>query len=163
MVKDAVKSSPRGTAPLSVALTLIGVLTATRAGAGPITTNTALPVFKGEFIFRGQAKLIRSSGDPSPMDRDLTVWAVPSVGVYGVTPKLALFGVFPYLDKALEVTTPRGRRTQGDAGLGDSTFLARYTVGQWDEPSQTRRFAPFVGLKVPTGDDDERDSLGRLP
>ncbi len=133
------------------------------AVAGPITTNTALPVHEHEFILRAQAMFVRSTGDPSPMDRELTVWAVPTVAVFGATEKLALFGVFPYLDKELKVTTPMGRRTRGDSGIGDFTFLARYTVGQWDYPGETLRLAPFAGLQVPTGEDDERDSLGRLP
>jgi len=92
------------------------LLTESPASAGPITTSTALPVHEGELILRGQMKFTRATGDPSPLNRDLTVWAAPSVAVYGVNEKLALFGVFPYLDKELKVTTPAGRRTRGDAG-----------------------------------------------
>lgn len=131
--------------------------------AGPITTNTALPVHDGELIIRAQGKLIRATDDSSPMDRDLTVWAVPTVLVYGATEKLALFGVFPYLDKDLEVTTPEGRRSRGDSGLGDLRLFARYSALQWDSPGETLRLAPFLGLEVPSGRDDESDALGRLP
>ena len=148
---------------LSVWVIALLLLTTSPAYAGPITTSTALPVHEGELILRGQMKFTRATGDSSPLDRDLTVWAVPNVAVYGVNEKLALFGVFPYLDKELKVTTPSGRRTRGDAGIGDVTFLARYSAGQWDKPGETFRLAPFVGLEVPTGEDDERDSLGRLP
>jgi len=97
------------------------------------------------------------------MDRELTVWSAPTVFVYGATEKLALFGVFPYLGKSLDITTPSGRLTRGDSGLGDFKFLARYILGQWDGPGETLRIGPFVGLEVPTGEDDEADSLGRLP
>ena len=135
----------------------------TGALAAPITSNTALPVREGGLIVRGQAKLIRASDDQSPMDRDLTVWAAPSVFVYGVTEKFTVFGVVPYLDKSLEVNTPMGRLTRGDSGLGDLRFLFRYTLRQWDRPQETLRLAPFVGLKVPTGNDDTDDSLGPLP
>ncbi len=131
--------------------------------AGPITTNTALPVAEGELIVRGQTKLIRSTGDSTFMDRELTVWAAPTAFVYGATDKLALFGVFPYLDKDIDVTTPAGQISRGDSGLGDFSFLARYTLGQWDGPGEMLRLAPFVGLEVPTGDDDGADSFGRLP
>ena len=131
--------------------------------AGPITFNSALPVAKDVFILRGQAILNRSTDDPSSMNRDLRVLAIPWVLAYGVNRDLALFGIASYLDKTLDATTPSGRVRRGDSGLGDSTFLARYTVLSVDRLGDTRRFAPFLGLKVPTGDDNERDNLGRLP
>lgn len=130
--------------------------------AAPITFNTALPVARGEGIFRAQFKYLTASDD-GPGNRDLTVGMVPLVGVYGLTEKWALFGIFPYMDKDLEVNTPSGRRTREVSGLGDTTFLARYTVFQQDRPGQTFRIAPFVGLETPTGEDNENDSLGRLP
>ena len=139
------------------------LLAVTDAPAAPITSNTALPVRAGGLIVRGQAKLKRASDDPSPMDRDLTVWAAPSVFVYGVNEKFTVFGVIPYLDKRLEVNTSMGRLTRGDAGIGDLRFLFRYTIRQWDRPQETLRLAPFAGLEVPSGNDDTDDSLGRLP
>ena len=48
-----------------------------------ITTNTALPVAKGEGILRLQSRILRSTGDPTSMDRNLTVVAFPVVGVFG--------------------------------------------------------------------------------
>ena len=128
-----------------------------------ITTNTALPVGKGEGIVRLQSKIIRSTGDPSPMDRDLRVLAFPLVGVYGVTAKLTLFGIVPILDKNLEVTTPQGRLTRKTSGLADVRFFARYTVFQANRRGQTMRLAPFAGVELPTGTDDAVDALGRLP
>lgn len=149
------------TSPYILALGLL--VAPTSSTAGPITTNSALPVYEGGVILRAQGKLLRATDDPGPMDRDLTVWAVPTVLAYGATEKLALFGVFPYLDKDLEVTTPEGRRSRGDSGLGDLRFFARYTVARWDRPGETLRLAPLLGLEVPTGRDDASDALGRLP
>ena len=151
-----------------IVLVALAWITALVAGihpseAGPITFNSALPVAKGEFILRGQAILNRSTGDPGATNRDLRVLIFPTVLAYGATRNLALFGIVSYLDKTLDFTTPSGRVRRGDSGLGDSTFLARYTVFSVDRLGDTRRLAPFVGLKVPTGDDNERDSLGRLP
>lgn len=133
------------------------------AMAAPITFNTALPVAKGEGIFRVQSRYIRSTDDPGDLDRELTVWAFPLVGVYGITGNLAVFGIVPVLDKNLEVNTSGGRTNRGDKGIGDATFLARYTVWKKDERGRTFRIAPFAGLEFPTGEDDEEDSLGRLP
>lgn len=133
------------------------------AESAPITFNTALPVGKGEFILREQAVTTRSTDDPSSMNRDLRVLAIPSVLAYGMTRDLTLFGIVPYLDKTMDLNTTSGRVQRGDSGLGDVTFLSRYTLYADDRLGQTRRLAPFVGLKLPTGDDDETDSLGRLP
>lgn len=135
----------------------------TPVNAGPITTNTALPVHDGEVVVRVQTKLTRATDDPSVANRELTIWAIPTVVVYGATERLTLLGVFPYLEKHLRVQTANGRRTRGDSGIGDIRFLARYTVGQWDKPRETVRLAPFIGLEAPTGEDGKEDELGRLP
>ncbi len=129
--------------------------------AAPITFNTALPISEGEGLFRFQAKRFAFVGDGAR--RDLTVEAVPLVGVWGATPKLALFTVVPFLDKELTLDSPRGRRSRGDAGLGDVTVFARYTAFQKDTTGGTLRVAPFAGTELPTGDHDARDDLGRLP
>lgn len=131
--------------------------------AAPITFNTALPVAKGEGILRVQTIYLRSTDDPSDQDRELTVWTFPIVGAYGITENLAVFGVVPVLDKSMETDTPLGRRTRGDTGVGDSTFLTRYTVWKMDRPGQTIRIAPFIGIEIPTGEDDKEDAVGRLP
>ncbi len=74
------------------------------AWSAPVTFNTALPVAKGEFVFREQFVLDQSGDDPSGADRDRTAWAAVSVLGYGVNGDLALFGVVPYVDKRLELT-----------------------------------------------------------
>ncbi len=43
------------------------------ARAAPETFNTALPVAKGEFIFREQFLYKKASDDPSPADREVEV------------------------------------------------------------------------------------------
>lgn len=141
---------------------LLGLTAGPLLGA-PITFNTALPVAKNEGIVRLQTKYIRSTGDSTTSDRELSVLAVPLVLVYGVTSKITLFGIIPYLDKELRLTTPKGRVSRGDRGAGDTTFITRYTLYQRDSPGQTIRLAPFAAIKAPTGDDNEADGLGRLP
>ena len=141
----------------------ISLINLEMAFAAPITFNTALPVAKGEGIFRVQTKYLQSTDDPSTLDRELTVRALPMVGVFGITEKLALFGIIPVLDKEIEINSPSGRVSRGDTGIGDFTALARYTVWKKDMPGRTTRLAPFAALKMPTGKDDKKDSLGRLP
>jgi len=149
------------------ALGLLAVVVMTAMGeqaqAAPQTFNTALPVAKGEFIFRQQVVLDQSGDDPSGADRDRTAWALVSVLGYGVTPELALFGVVPYVHKNLKVTDGGGRRKRSASGLGDISLFGRYTVFRRDRPGRTLRIAPFAGLKLPTGEDDESDGFGRLP
>ncbi len=139
------------------------VLPASVVRAGPITFPAALAVTEGEAILRVQGQLIRSTDDPGSTDRELTVRAFPTVLVYGASQRFTLFGVFPYLDQQLELTTAEGRRTRGDSGIGDVRVLVRYKAGQWDERGETKRLAPIVGLGIPTGRDDEKDAMGRLP
>lgn len=135
------------------------VLSAIPAHPAPITFNTALPVTKGEGIFRAQAKYSLSTGDPTSRDRELTVWSVPLVLVYGVTRDFTLFAATEYVDKELY----EGGVKRGDEGLGDTTFIVRYTVWTEDLHGQTLRLAPFAAVKTPTGRDDASDSQGRLP
>ncbi len=133
------------------------------ARAAPQTFNTALPVAEGEFIFRQQFIYRKATDDPGAADRELAVFSAVSVLVYGIDRDLAVFGVLPYRDKELKLTTGGRRVTRGTSGIGDARAFARYTLFRDDAPGRTFRIAPFAGLELPTGDDDERDSLGVLP
>lgn len=141
-------------------LLILGVLAA--PAAAQITTNTALPVTEGRGIVRVQSKVIRATGD-GPMSRELTAFGFPLVGVYGINPRWAVFGVVPILDKNLDVTTPQGHIERGPTGIGDVRLFARYTVWIRNRAGQTQRLAPIAGLEPPTGPDDTTDELGRLP
>jgi len=131
--------------------------------AGPITFNSALPLSEGVGILRAQVKLVRKSGDATSAGRVLNVTAMPLLLAYGVSSKLALFGVLPYVDKRLDMTV-RGKRIRRETrGIGDGKFFARYTIYQADQSGDTLRILPFVGLKMPTGIHDKRDAFGLLP
>jgi len=134
------------------------------AWAAPETFNTALPVAKGELIARAQFLYGKASDDPSPADREAEVLGGISVLGYGVTGDLAVFGVLPSLYKTLEVTMPGGRRvTRSTSGIGDARLFSRYTLLKRDLPGRTFRIAPFAGIEVPSGDNNDRDDLGTLP
>ncbi len=133
------------------------------AWSAPITFNSALPVAKDELIFR-ELFIIRQSGrDPSTADRDRSAWSAVSVLGYGLTSKLAVFGVLPYVNRDVDILINGQRRNRSSDGLGDIRVLGRYTVFQQDWPGRTLRLAPFAGFKAPTGNHDVRDSLGKLP
>lgn len=129
--------------------------------AAPISFNTALPVHQGGLLFRGPGVWMRLHDDPSPMGRAMDVAMVPSVLVYGATAKLALMGVFPYLDKRLAVKSTGAVRRA--SGLGDIMTVGRYEVMARSGPGRTARGAVFAGLKWPSGRSAESDALGLLP
>jgi len=140
-----------------------GISSTSNALSAPVTFNTALPVGGGEFVARGLVVVSESGKDPSGAGRDRRASSFVSVLGYGVTNKLALFGVVPYVDKDLDVTVGGNRINRSESGLGDVSVFGRYTVLQRDQPGRTFRVAPFFGVKAPTGDDNERDEFGRLP
>jgi len=133
------------------------------AWSAPITFNTALPVAQNEFLVREQFIVNRSSDDPGPLNRDRTAKAAVSVLGYGVNSKLALFGVLPYRDNELKVKIAGQRISRSASGFGDFTVFGRYTLVQRDWPGRNFRIAPFAGIKAPTGDDNKRDAMGKLP
>lgn len=142
----------------------LGIGWATAAWAAPQSFNTALPVARGEFIFRGQFLATGKDNAADPADRDVSVFGATFVLGYGVTPDLAVFGAVPYRHKELDVTLPGGTRSKRDtSGIGDVRLFGRYTVFKHNAPGRSFRVAPFFGVELPTGDDHDKDGLGRLP
>lgn len=133
------------------------------AWGAPITFNTALPVHEGGYVLREQFIFKKIADDPSSAQRDMRVSGVMSVLGYGVTPDFALFGMLPWFDKRLDMTTDGQKLSRHESGVGDLTLLGRYTAYQSDAPGRTLRIAPFLGVKAPTGEDNASDASGRLP
>lgn len=138
-------------------------LSAGAAWSAPITFNTALPVHVGGFVLREQFVFMKNADDPTPARRDMEVTGLVSVLGYGVSRDFAVFGMLPYVDKRLDMRMGGQGITRSEAGFGDLTLLGRYTAFEANAPGRTLRIAPFLGIKAPTGEDDARDRLGRLP
>lgn len=160
-MKDKGESSsrPRRLAPILAAATVFA--TARPAAAAPITFDTALPVDTGEVIVRQQAMWLRASGDPGAVRAD--GFAVPSVLVYGLNPRVTLMAILPFMDKELRADSPMGRIHRSASGFGDLLLVDRLTAVQVDTAGQTIRLAPFAGLKLPTGASQQADDAGVLP
>lgn len=133
------------------------------AWSAPITFNTALPIHEGGWVLREQFMYLKAADDPTPAHRDMQVAGVMSVLGYGVTRDFALFGMLPRLDKRLEMSMDGQDVTRQEQDFGDFMLMGRYTAYESNAPGRTFRIAPFLGVKAPTGDDDARDRLGRLP
>lgn len=134
-----------------------------QAWAAPITFNTALPVAQGNFVWREQALDVLTDRARSPANQDVRVTGLVSVLAYGVTGDLTLFGMLPYLHKQADLTQGGQRMSLGSSNFGDLTVLGRYTVFQRNAPGRSFRVAPFVGIKMPTGNDDATSAGNRLP
>ena len=163
---SVITDSPEPVSTMKVAALVMAAIllwSSRPAHAGPITFLTALPVPQSQAVVRGQYLQIRASGDPTTAERDLTVNAVPLAVAVGATPRLAIFGVMPIVNKSMELSTPIGRVTRDTTGLGEIVTFARYTVYAVDLAESTFRVAPFGGLKMPTGATDASDALGQLP
>jgi hypothetical protein len=114
-------------------------------------------------VWREQLIFMQSADDPTPARRDMQVTGLVSVLGYGETADFALFGMLPWFDKRLDMRVGGQDLSRSQSGMGDLTVLGRYTAYQHDAPGRTLRIAPFLGVKAPTGEDDARDGLGRLP
>ena len=125
--------------------------------------ETALPVSRNEYVLKQELHFTASENDVTSADRQARAYSVVTALGYGLTPRLALFGVIPFGHKTLESGPTSARVKRSSTGLGDIRLFGRYTVFQQDGLGTTFRISPFAGLELPTGDDNKRDRLGRLP
>ncbi|OYV80087.1 MAG: hypothetical protein B7X47_03940 [Ferrovum sp. 34-44-207] len=138
-------------------------LAAGTAWSAPITFNTALPVHEGGYVLREQFVFMKNADDPTSVGRNMEATGLVSVLGYGVTRDFALFRMLPYFDKRLDMRMGGQDISRSQRGLGDLTLLGRYTAYEYNAPGRTLRVAPFLGIKAPTGEDNARDGMGRLP
>jgi outer membrane putative beta-barrel porin/alpha-amylase len=131
--------------------------------SGPITFNSAIGLAENEFVLREQIVLNQSSNDPSGVDRDRTSQQIVSVLGYAFSSDFMLIGVLPYIDNDLDINVTGMRQNRSVDNLGDLRLFGRYTLFRRNWPGGTLRVSPFAGLEMPTGQDDEQDSLGKLP
>ncbi len=135
-----------------VTILLFALLLSTSSSwAAPIATNTALPISADEIIVREQLVKTHSSDRFGGMNREMDLFELRTVLGYGLTSKLAIFGVLPIIDI---------KRTIGDVdashfGLGDAALFVRYEAFRNDQQGRTFRVAPFAGVRLPTGRDGE--------
>jgi outer membrane putative beta-barrel porin/alpha-amylase len=133
------------------------------AWSGPITFNSAIGLAENEFVIREQYVLNQSGDDPSGADRDRTSQQVISVLGYAFNSDFMLLGVLPYVDNDLDINVAGMQQNRNANGIGDLRLFGRYTVFRRNWPGGTLRLSPFAGLEMPTGQDDEQDTSGKLP
>lgn len=133
-----------GPSLMKACLLITGLLPLGTSLAAPITFNTALPVSEGQFIARSLLVFDKKSTS------DITSEQLNLVSVlgYGVNSKLTVFGVLPNS----WVKRDENGLTRRDHSIGDAEFFARYEVLRIDKPGATKRIAPFIGVRLPTGE-----------
>lgn len=115
--------------------------------AAPITFNTALPVSESEVIFRSLFVLNQQSGDFGAQPGTVNRYTANSVIGYGITSRLAVFGVLPttYIERDI------GGLRSSDFGIGDAQIFARFELYQSNSKGTTARLSPFAGVRLPSG------------
>lgn len=112
-----------------------------------INTNVALPVPKGHFLVRTQARYTRATKDPTGSGNRLHLVQFPNVLVYGITSKTAAFGVLPIVYRDLTMGT-----SSSNVGIGDITLFVRQELFKKDWALKTFRVAVLGGIEIPSGD-----------
>lgn len=126
----------------------------------PINSDVGLTPHKGEFIFRVQSRYLRKSDDPLNSGRSVDEVVVPFVGVYGFTAKSSVLFKVPVIYRDLKTASGAVR---SDYGPGDVSIIGKHRFFTHNFKGGTSRISAILGLELPTGDDDARDSLGLLP
>jgi len=132
-----------------LAVSLVVCFTVSVSWAAPIATNTALPISVDEIIVREQLVKTHSSDRFGGMNRQVDRFEARTALGYGLTSKLALFGVLPLVN----VDRTFGDVSTSDFGLGDAALFVRYEVFRSDHLGRTLRIAPYAGVRLPSGRD----------
>jgi len=110
------------------------------------------------FVKRTELSGLKRDGQfiPDPLNRKMSVTALPIVVPYAVHRRVIPIVMFPRVHKSLAMDTPDGPRTINNRGFGDATLLIKYVPLQWDGLNKTKRIAFFGGVKFQTGSSEEQ-------
>jgi len=136
----------------------------------PFFTDTALTVgFESNalrtfsrFVVRNR---LRSEGQevPDPSDQDVFVFAQVFAVPVRINSDTVFTAVTRVLHKQLNFTAPGSSREQlSDTGLGDTTLLVKRRFYVDNFLAGGIQLALLGGVKLPTGDDNQRDNQGNL-
>ncbi|MBI3909867.1 MAG: hypothetical protein HY320_02925 [Armatimonadetes bacterium] len=151
----------------AVLLALLTTVLATQARPGramPINSDLALTVSEGQWMLRTGYREIDGSGRAPAGRADLHVFAVPAAVVYGLSSRDNILVILPYVTKEVTVRRPGGGQVRRSTrGIGDLNLLWKHRFYAFDALQDVERATWLLGVKLPTGEADVRDRLGRLP
>jgi len=136
----------------------------------PFFTDTALTVGFESNAFRTFSRFVvrnqlRTEGEevPDPSDRDVFVFAQVFAVPVRINSDTVFTAVTRVLHKELNFTTPASPKGQvSDSGLGDTTLFVKRRFYVNNFQAGGIQLALLGGVKLPTGDDNQRDSQGNL-
>jgi len=114
------------------------------------------------FVVRNQ---LRSEGQevPDPLDQDVFVLAQVFAVPVRINSDTVFTAVTRVLHKQLNFTAPGSPRGQlSDTGLGDTTLFVKRRFYTDNFQGGGIQVALLGGVKLPTGDDNQRDNQGNL-
>jgi len=118
------------------------------SSAAPITFNSALPVSQNERILRGLVTIDERSSNQNDINIERKQLSLTSVLAYGISSRWSVFGVLPVHDIDLSIDDIN----ESQSGVGDAEVFSRYEAFRVDKARSTLRVAPFLGVRLPTGE-----------
>ncbi|HCQ00827.1 MAG TPA: hypothetical protein DIT99_09055 [Candidatus Latescibacteria bacterium] len=110
-----------------------------------------------------RGRLLQGSDEiPDPLNRSVSVRVTPVVTVYGLTRSFSLIGIGPFRNRRFERTVGGSRLVDESFGIGDVSLLGKYRLYRKNAFQARRVVSAEVGVKLPTGRNNERDAAGGL-
>ena len=111
-----------------------------------VTSNSQL----GTMMMPGDFDMV-----PTKMTMDMHMFGT----MYAISNKWTLMGMINYLDNEMTMQSRMMKMGSESSGLGDIKIAGLYDLAQWDSG---RRMHLNLGLSLPTGSIDEKDSMSRV-
>ena len=135
---------------LLLASVVPSTLVSETVSAGGISVDAGLTPPEDRWILRTQFRHMQRTNDPTPMNRQMDVYAFPIVIAYGFRPDLTLMVRQPIRHRNMSMAGSISR----DTGLDDLFVLGKYRLYRRNTREYTFGVASTLGLEFPTGDDD---------
>ena len=116
------------------------------SGSSNVTSNSQL----GTMMMPGDYDMV-----PKNMTMDMHMFGT----MYAISNKWTLMGMINYLDNEMTMQSRMMKMGSESSGLGDTKIAGLYDLAQWDSG---RRMHLKLGLNLPTGSIDEKDSMSRI-
>ena len=116
------------------------------SGSSNVTSNSLL----GTMMMPGDYDMV-----PIDMSMEMHMFGT----MYAISNKWTLMGMINYLDNAMTMQSRMMKMGSESSGLGDIKIAGLYDLAQW---GSGRRMHLKLGLNLPTGSIDEKDSMSRI-
>lgn len=113
-----------------------------------ISVDAGLTPGEDRWILRTQLKYMQHGDDPTQMDREMEMYAVPVVLAYGLRSDLTVMARQAVMWERMSM--PGG--SSEDTGLGDFVLLAKYRALRINTPDYILGIAPTIGVEFPSGE-----------